>query len=77
MDSLPNSAPPLPDLGGCDREPIHIPGSIQPYGCPLALSGERFRIVRASLSSALIRDGAPWGLIACHHRAPVQPDPGH
>ena len=24
------------DLTNCDREPIHIPGSIQPHGCLLA-----------------------------------------
>lgn len=39
---------PLPDLTVCDREPIHVPGSIQPYGCLLALSGNRLRIVQAT-----------------------------
>ncbi|MCC2610177.1 hypothetical protein LKS17_10000 [Rhizobium petrolearium] len=24
------------DLGNCDREPIHIPGSIQSHGCLVA-----------------------------------------
>jgi light-regulated signal transduction histidine kinase (bacteriophytochrome) len=27
---------PTVDLSNCDREPIHIPGSIQPHGCMLA-----------------------------------------
>lgn len=27
------------DLTNCDREPIHIPGSIQPHGCLLACDG--------------------------------------
>ncbi len=27
---------PTVDLSNCDREPIHIPGSIQPHGCLLA-----------------------------------------
>jgi light-regulated signal transduction histidine kinase (bacteriophytochrome) len=35
------------DLSACDREPIHIPGSIQPHGILLALSPER-RVVHAS-----------------------------
>jgi chemotaxis family two-component system sensor kinase Cph1 len=48
METQPNPAPPLPDLMVCDREPIHIPGSIQPYGCLLALSGERLQIVQAT-----------------------------
>ena len=28
------------DLTNCDREPIHIPGAIQPFGFLLALSAE-------------------------------------
>src|SRR5579883_1624587 len=28
------------DLANCDREPIHIPGSIQPHGALLALDPE-------------------------------------
>ena len=34
------------DLANCDREPIHIPGSIQPHGALLALTPE-WRIVQA------------------------------
>ena len=40
-----------PDLTQCDREPIHIPGSIQPHGFMLVLD----------LQSLTIRQGA--GLI--------------
>jgi diguanylate cyclase (GGDEF)-like protein len=29
-------APPVPDLTACDREPIHVPGHIQPHGVLLA-----------------------------------------
>ncbi len=36
------------DLGICDQEPIRVPGSIQPSGVLLALSGEPARIVGAS-----------------------------
>jgi chemotaxis family two-component system sensor kinase Cph1 len=32
------------DLTSCDREPIHIPGSIQPYGVLLAVGRSDFEI---------------------------------
>ena len=35
------------DLTNCDREPIHIPGSIQPFGFMLILSQE-FVVLGAS-----------------------------
>jgi light-regulated signal transduction histidine kinase (bacteriophytochrome) len=35
------------DLTGCDREPIHIPGSVQPHGALLALEPADLRIVQA------------------------------
>ena len=35
------------DLNSCDREPIHIPGQIQPYGFLLVLTRD-FEIVSAS-----------------------------
>ena len=38
----------LPDLQTCDREPIHIPGSIQPHGVLVAVSDEDLRVVHAS-----------------------------
>ncbi len=34
-----STTPPL-DLSSCDREPIHIPGAVQPHGFLLALDGE-------------------------------------
>ena len=39
------------DLTNCDREPIHIPGAVQPYGVLLALDGG-YRVVQASESAA-------------------------
>ena len=39
------------DLTNCDREPIHIPGSIQPHGCLLALDAE-FRSIRRHSANA-------------------------
>lgn len=36
------------DLTTCDREPIHIPGSIQPFGVLLVLHGPEFQVIQAS-----------------------------
>ncbi len=36
------------DLSNCDREPIHLTGSVQPFGFLLALDAESWRITRAS-----------------------------
>ena len=38
---VPFVAPDAPiDLTNCDREPIHLPGAVQPYGALLALHAE-------------------------------------
>ena len=50
------------DLTNCDREPIHIPGAIQPHGVLLALreSGTQLRVVQASANaSARLGAGRP------------------
>ena len=39
------------DLTNCDREPIHIPGAIQPYGVLLAFDVENLTVVHASEST--------------------------
>lgn len=39
------------DLTSCDREPIHIPGSIQPHGCLLACERDTFRLRRISANA--------------------------
>jgi light-regulated signal transduction histidine kinase (bacteriophytochrome) len=36
------------DLTNCDREPIHVPGSIQPHGILLALESPNFKIIQVS-----------------------------
>jgi len=55
--TYPENAP--VDLTNCDREPIHIPGSIQPHGAMLVCDPEG-RIAHASANAAqfLGRDGA-------------------
>jgi light-regulated signal transduction histidine kinase (bacteriophytochrome)/CheY-like chemotaxis protein len=45
------------DLTNCDREPIHIPGSIQPHGCLLVCDSEAATILRHSANApALLHD---------------------
>lgn len=39
------------DLTNCDREPIHIPGSIQPHGCLLALDAAAGEVLRHSANA--------------------------
>jgi light-regulated signal transduction histidine kinase (bacteriophytochrome)/CheY-like chemotaxis protein len=46
------------DLTNCDREPIHIPGSIQPHGCLLACDATGAAVVRHSANAAEML-GAP------------------
>jgi two-component system, chemotaxis family, sensor kinase Cph1 len=40
------------DLMACDREPIHIPGSIQPHGALLVASPEGGTILQAAGDTA-------------------------
>ena len=44
-------APETVDLTNCDREPIHIPGSIQPHGCLLACDARATTIERHSANA--------------------------
>lgn len=46
------------DLTNCDREPIHIPGSIQPHGCLLACDTSVATVLRLSTNAESIL-GAP------------------
>ncbi len=39
-----------PDLATCDREPIHIPGGIQPHGVLLTLNEPDLAVLQASLN---------------------------
>lgn len=40
------------ELSACDREPIHLPGTIQAHGALLALRGSDFTVVQASANTA-------------------------
>ncbi|WP_419826046.1 HWE histidine kinase domain-containing protein [Sphingomonas sp.] len=50
------------DLTNCDREPIHVPGSIQPFGFLLALSSD-WLIARASANTACFIGQEPQALL--------------
>lgn len=51
------------DLTNCDREPIHIPGSIQPHGVLLVLQEPELTIVQISTNSAEQLGMAPAALL--------------
>src|SRR5690606_18534026 len=49
------TAPPTPatvDLTNCDREPIHVPGAIQPHGVLLVLGEPGLEVRQASANAA-------------------------
>ena len=51
------------DLTNCDREPIHTPNLIQPYGVLLAVSLAEYRILQVSLNTAEILGIEPEKLL--------------
>lgn len=53
----------LPDLSQCEREPIHIPGSIQPHGVLLAASAQSGRISQVSENAADLFGTSVGGLL--------------
>ncbi|HST59069.1 MAG TPA: GAF domain-containing protein, partial [Longimicrobium sp.] len=50
------------DLTNCDREPIHIPGAVQPYGVLLALREPGLEVAQASASAQAHLDLPARGL---------------
>jgi len=61
------------DLTTCDREPIHVPGAIQPFGALIAVDAEARLVFRSRNAPALLPDlpalGAP---LAAPYRELVQ-----
>ncbi len=51
------------DLTNCDREPIHIPGSIQPHGVLLALAESDLMIIQVSANTFTFLGRHPRDLI--------------
>lgn len=54
---------PVWDNAVCDREPIHIPDSIQPHGLLLALREPELTVVRASANTETLLGVAPGALL--------------
>ena len=46
----------MADVNDCDREPIHIPGTIQPFGVLFALDEE----MKVTQVSANVSDHLSW-----------------
>ena len=51
------------DLTNCDREPIHIPGAVQPHGALLALRQADLSVVQVSRSARALLGTGPESLI--------------
>ena len=51
------------DLTNCDREPIHIPGAIQPHGVLLVLHQSTLEIVQVSRNTQGLLGPAPEELL--------------
>ena len=66
------------DLTTCDREPIHVPGTIQPHGLLLALSEPDLRVVQASRNAPAMLglEAEAGGLIGRGVEDLVGPAPG-
>ena len=62
------------DLTNCDREPIHVPGAVQPHGVLLACRGEAFTIVQASDNTAGVIGVAASNLLGCPIAAILTPE---
>jgi light-regulated signal transduction histidine kinase (bacteriophytochrome) len=61
------------DLSNCDREPIHVPGAIQPHGVLLALVGPELNILQVSENVAQ-HLGLPAAEVLGRPLASVLPD---
>ncbi|UQA56680.1 ATP-binding protein [Polyangium aurulentum] len=62
------------DLSACEREPIHIPGSVQPHGVLVSLLEPELRIVQASESTAAWLDVDARALVGTPVKALLDAD---
>ena len=63
-DAENNKAPAFgADITNCDREPIHIPGSVQPHGALLAVDPQELQIVQAGGNTLEILGVEPIALL--------------
>jgi light-regulated signal transduction histidine kinase (bacteriophytochrome) len=54
------------DITNCDREPIHIPGSVQPHGALLAVDPQDLQIIQAGGDTVRILGAEPSRLLTTH-----------
>src|SRR4051794_2452715 len=66
--------PPQPDLTACDREPIHVPGRVQPHGVLLVADAAGLRVLHASDNCARHLRANAAGLIGGPLDAALSPD---
>jgi light-regulated signal transduction histidine kinase (bacteriophytochrome) len=62
------------NLTNCDREQIHIPGSIQPHGCLLALELGELRVHHAGGAALALLGASPQALLGSPLRARIGPE---
>ncbi|ADV28841.1 putative PAS/PAC sensor protein [Pseudoxanthomonas suwonensis 11-1] len=67
--------PEVPDLDACAREPIHIPGSIQPHGILLVIDPADGRVIQASANAATALLGGEGEVLGQPWNALLHPDP--
>lgn len=63
------------DLDNCAREPIHVPGLVQPRGVLLAVRESDGTVLQASASAERLLGAAPEDLLGEHLAAALGPDP--
>ena len=64
-------SPLLPGVNPLTVRPLDLSRSLLRTVSPVHLEYLRNMGVRATLTTSLLRDGQLWGLIACHHNAPL------
>ncbi len=62
------------DITNCDREPIHIPGSVQPHGALLAVDSPELRILQAGGDTPRILGAKPIELLTTNLSGWFAPD---
>ena len=74
MSSAPRQdASGVPDLSVCEREPIHIPGSIEPNGALLVVQEPELKVIQASANTGLLLGTEAEGLLGVPLAHVLQP----
>lgn len=73
-DMSADSVAPIADLTNCDREPIHIPGNIQPHGVLLVLDAVTLTVLQASQNAEQLHGVSAESLIGRNLEHAIGPD---